>query len=67
MAFSGDQTTRHGLYGGPRGPYGDFSGKTEEIILAKRIRYRPQTSPPVAAYRPGPATPPSIYRPQQSG
>ena len=28
MAFSGSQTTRHGLYGGPRGLYGSFAGKT---------------------------------------
>ena len=29
MAFSGNQTTRKGLYGGARSPYGSFAGKTE--------------------------------------
>ncbi len=27
MAFSGSQTTRLGLYGGPRSLYGSFAGK----------------------------------------
>jgi len=33
MALSGAQVTRFGLYGGTRSLYGDFSGKTEQIIL----------------------------------
>lgn len=32
MAFSGSQTTRLGLYGGARGLYGSFAGKTEAVI-----------------------------------
>lgn len=31
MAFSGSQTTRHGLYGGPRSPYGSFAGKSLSV------------------------------------
>lgn len=30
MAFSGSQITRLGCYGGPRGLYGSFEGKTEQ-------------------------------------
>jgi len=33
MAFSGSQTTRHGLYGGPRGLYGSFAGKTTVTVV----------------------------------
>lgn len=33
MAMSGTQTTRHGLYGGARSPYGTFSGKTVTILV----------------------------------
>ena len=32
MAFSGSQTTRHGLYGGARQPYGSFAGKSEASV-----------------------------------
>lgn len=32
MAFSGSQITRLGLYGGPRGLYGSFAGKTEAEV-----------------------------------
>lgn len=32
--------TRHGLYGGPRGLYGDFTGKSYSVtpVVAPRIR-----------------------------
>lgn len=33
MAFSGSQITRLGLYGGPRGLYGSFVGKTEAVVV----------------------------------
>ena len=33
MAFSGTQTTRHGLYGGARGLYGSFVGKTIPVVV----------------------------------
>lgn len=50
MAFSGSQITRLGLYGGPRGLYGLFAGKTEAEVVTGRRRIfadntqRPQTS-----------------------
>ncbi len=31
MAFSGSQVTRLGLYGGSRGLYGSFAGKTAAV------------------------------------
>jgi len=33
MALSGTQVTRLGLYGGTRGLYGSFEGKTEQEII----------------------------------
>jgi len=36
MAFSGSQTTRVGLYGGPRQLYGSFSGKTDLTFISRR-------------------------------
>lgn len=46
MAFSGSQTTRHGLYGGPRGLYGSFDGKSEaepviESLVAGALGVQP--------------------------
>jgi hypothetical protein len=35
--FSGSQLTRLGLYGGPRGLYGSFAGKTEQTGVALRL------------------------------
>lgn len=33
MAFSGDQKTRLGLYGGPRPLYGSFAGKSAAVFI----------------------------------
>ena len=32
MAFSGNQVTRLGLYGGPRGLYGSFANKVAAVL-----------------------------------
>ena len=34
MAFSGNQRTRHGNYGGARAPYGSFAGKVIVVDVA---------------------------------
>ena len=63
------QQTRHGNYGGPRGLYGDFTGKAEAVatilnaILAQPVFYRPHAS--AAAYRPHATE--VVYRPHSSG
>ena len=40
MAFSGNQLTRLGAYGGSRGLYGNFAGKefTEAVITQAQIK-----------------------------